>query len=93
VSSHPFIAGARTVAELRQLIEASFTRGRDGRRPRSTGMAARRSASGEDEPGPIRQLELARQRLMERLPRIEASDAVRQRPAADSGLEQQKAAS
>jgi hypothetical protein len=79
------------VAELRQLIEASF--GRDGKRPRSVGSAGRKNASGEELAGPIRQLELARQRLMERLPRIDAEDAIRRRRSAESLLAPQKAAS
>jgi hypothetical protein len=93
VSSQPFIAGAGTVAELRQLIEASFARGRDGRRPRGASVADRKGPDAEDGLGPIRRLELARQRLMERLPRIQAGEGTRRHAAADSGREQQKAAS
>jgi hypothetical protein len=75
---------------LRDLIEARFARDRPGRRGRSE--AARREAPAESLVLPMRQLELARQRLMERLPRLEPRRTLRQRAYGEPAIDAQKAA-
>ena len=73
-----------TVSEMIDLIEANFRRSRAGRtailaarRQDPAGIRPEDRRLAEPSPRPTRQLELARQRLMETLPRLAASSGRR----------------